>query len=280
MATTLTTSMRRDRGGGDGGDERRNDLDYEPGDRGAAVPVDPPIGLCLDCGYALHGLPTPRCPECGREFDPLDPQTMNMGRELSEVAKFVLGPVRWPVSLLSWGAIVIALWYARLPGGQVANSSSIWILIGLGVLWLAWPVVRWIAARRYGWPTSLLMRGQRLRLAVGVSILLAALAIYYQLPLKAALHVSRPAMDKLATELLDSGQQYADDKWCGVYKATRVGVIPTPGHARGGVRITVEESNRAYRSGFVYLPHADTKRNYRRNYQYVGGGWWAWRQEG
>ena len=65
-----------------------------------------------------------------------------------------------------------------------------------------------------------------------------------------------------------------------VYKATRVGVIPTPGHSRGGVRITVEESNRAYRSGFVYLPHADTKRNYRRNYQYVGGGWWAWRQEG
>src|SRR5678815_4137000 len=80
-----------------------------------------PLGLCLDCGYALHGLPTPRCPECGREFDPLDPKTMNMGRELSELAKFVLGPVRWPVSLISWGAIAIALWYARLPGGQIAN---------------------------------------------------------------------------------------------------------------------------------------------------------------
>src|SRR5688572_8901282 len=112
-----------------------------------------PIGLCLDCGYALHGLPTPRCPECGREFDPLDPTTMNMGRELSELAKWVLGPVRWPVSLMSWAAIAIALWYARLPGGQIANSSSIWILSSLGVLWLAWPVVRWIAARKYGWPT-------------------------------------------------------------------------------------------------------------------------------
>ena len=266
--------MRRDR------DERRTDLEYEPGDRGTAIPVDPPIGLCLTCGYALHGLPTPRCPECGREFDPLDPSTMNMGRELSELAKFVLGPVRWPVSLMSWGAIGVALWYARLPGGQIAGSSSIWILMGLGVLWILWPIVRVIAAKRYGWPTSLLMRGQRLRLAVGVSICLAALAIYYQLPLKAALYVSRPAMDRLATELLDSGNQYADDRWCGVYKATRVGVIPTPGHSRGGVRITVEESNRAYRSGFVYLPHADTKRNYRRGYQYVGGGWWAWRQEG
>ena len=26
-----------------------------------------PIGLCLDCGYSLRGLPTPRCPECGRQ---------------------------------------------------------------------------------------------------------------------------------------------------------------------------------------------------------------------
>src|SRR5215207_7045524 len=76
-----------------------------------------PIGLCLDCGYALHGLPEPRCPECGRAFDPLDPKTMNMGRELSELAKWVLGPVRWPVSVMSYAAVAVALWYARLPGG-------------------------------------------------------------------------------------------------------------------------------------------------------------------
>lgn len=26
-------------------------------------------GLCIECGYNLTGLPEPRCPECGREFD-------------------------------------------------------------------------------------------------------------------------------------------------------------------------------------------------------------------
>lgn len=242
--------------------------------------ADEPIGLCLDCGYALHGLPTPRCPECGRPFDPLDPKTMNMGRELSELAKWVLGPVRWPVSLMSWGAIAISLWYARLPGDQLANSSSLWILIGLGVLWLAWPIVRVAAARRYGWPTSLLMRGQRLRIAVGLSLLLTAVAIVYQLPMKAALYVSRPALNQLAQELLASGEPYADDRWCGVYKATRVKTIPHGGRQNGGVRITVEESNRAYRSGFIYLPQADPKRNSRRSYQYLGDGWWTWREEG
>src|SRR4051812_24704590 len=105
MTSVSTTNPRR------AGDA---DLGHEPPSPAPASPPPPsrvhstaagaPIGLCLPCGYALHGLPTPRCPECGREFDPLDPKTMNMGRELSELAKFVLGPVRWPVSWMSWGA--------------------------------------------------------------------------------------------------------------------------------------------------------------------------------
>jgi hypothetical protein len=82
----------------------------------------------------------------------------------------------------------------------------------------------------------------------------AVVAIVYQLPLKAALYISRPAMDRLAREVLDSGNQYADDRWCGVYKATRVKVIPTPATRARSVRITVEESNRAYRSGFAIFP--------------------------
>lgn len=34
-----------------------------------------PNKRCLDCGYILGGLPENRCPECGRPFDPNDPQT-------------------------------------------------------------------------------------------------------------------------------------------------------------------------------------------------------------
>lgn len=29
-----------------------------------------PAWLCKDCGYPLYGLTGPRCPECGRRFDP------------------------------------------------------------------------------------------------------------------------------------------------------------------------------------------------------------------
>ena len=34
-------------------------------------------GFCLRCFYDLRGLPEPRCPECGRRFDPADPRTFS-----------------------------------------------------------------------------------------------------------------------------------------------------------------------------------------------------------
>lgn len=39
----------------------------------AALPGRTP--RCLGCGYTLTGLPEPRCPECGRFFDPASPST-------------------------------------------------------------------------------------------------------------------------------------------------------------------------------------------------------------
>jgi len=37
-------------------------------------------GRCLDCGYPLRGLAAHRCPEYGREFDPLRYSTMDFSR--------------------------------------------------------------------------------------------------------------------------------------------------------------------------------------------------------
>ncbi len=34
-------------------------------------------GFCLFCGYALRGLPSGICPECGRAFDPRNPKTFD-----------------------------------------------------------------------------------------------------------------------------------------------------------------------------------------------------------
>ena len=41
-----------------------------------APPIDAtPNMYCRGCGYALIGLPSNRCPECGRDFDPANPLT-------------------------------------------------------------------------------------------------------------------------------------------------------------------------------------------------------------
>src|SRR5205823_6131958 len=101
-------------------------------------------------------------------------------------------------------------------------SVSLWILLAIGVLWLVWPMVRLITGKRCGWPQSLLMRGQRQRVLVGVIVLAAALAVWRNAPLKSALVVSRPAMNRMARELMASGKFYADDQWVGAYKARRV----------------------------------------------------------
>jgi len=233
-----------------------------------------PLGLCLDCNYALHGLPNPRCPECGREFDPADPQTMNMGRPLTAMKLWILGPIHWHVTLLTWAAMAFALWFARLPGGKVRNSPALWILIAMGGLWLAWPIVRRIVGRRCGWPQSLLLRGQKQRIIVGFVLLLAAVGVWYRVPLKLAMWISRPAMDRMAKELIDSKQPYGEDRWVGVYKARRVKAVP------GGMRFTVEDSDRTYRAGFIYLPDVDPKKSTWRSYYSLGDGWWTWREEG
>ena len=38
---------------------------------------------CLGCGYILDGLPTNRCPECGRAFDERDPSTFRTENQTS-----------------------------------------------------------------------------------------------------------------------------------------------------------------------------------------------------
>ncbi len=45
------------------------------------MPDFDPQKFCLECGYPLDGLRDPRCPECGRDFDPLDASTfaVNVG---------------------------------------------------------------------------------------------------------------------------------------------------------------------------------------------------------
>lgn len=80
---------------------------------GIATASSPPassvldVGTCLDCGYPLRGLNEMRCPECGRPFDPADPESFE-------------GPMRAVRRMrlaLHWAPI--AAWVATMGGVPV-----------------------------------------------------------------------------------------------------------------------------------------------------------------
>ncbi len=63
---------------------------------------------CLDCGYDLRHLTEPRCPECGRPFDPGDESTFHVPfsrmSHLALIGLFLFTVVGWGIllPLLLW----------------------------------------------------------------------------------------------------------------------------------------------------------------------------------
>src|SRR4051812_6922752 len=90
------------------------------------VEMEETTGLCWECGYPLRGLPTPRCPECGRAFDPADPATMNLGQHVGPWARRMMRPPGRPLYTLTVVAVLLSVWAAAapMPGGEIA--SMLW----------------------------------------------------------------------------------------------------------------------------------------------------------
>ena len=96
--------------------------------------ADDRVGLCLECNYALHGLLENRCLDCGRAFDPDDPDTMNMGQPTGRRVRALL---RLPTTRLIGVTIVasIAMLIAFVPPGSyvlpILPLLLVWIVVGL-----------------------------------------------------------------------------------------------------------------------------------------------------
>ena len=78
---------------------------------------------CQGCYYALRGLIEPRCPECGRPFDPDDPKTMYMGLPPGRISGWFLKPIGWPMHTTAILASLFMLRWAFLPHISVGNFT-------------------------------------------------------------------------------------------------------------------------------------------------------------
>ncbi len=99
----------------------------------AEVEADAPR-FCLGCEYDLHGLKEPRCPECGRRFDPRDSDTF--ARESARIrSRRWLRPVLiWMCALVPVELCCAAVAYHTI--GEVACAGLIVVtVVGNGIVW-------------------------------------------------------------------------------------------------------------------------------------------------
>jgi hypothetical protein len=127
----------------------------------ATTSVAPPeAATCLDCGYALRGLASRSCPECGRAFDPGVRSSMRMPPEPGELREFerrLLQPVPWRHGAVRTTLIVFAVVSSWVP------APSPLPVLAVALLWLtvAFPYFLRRASRRvvvvrHGLPAELL----------------------------------------------------------------------------------------------------------------------------
>jgi hypothetical protein len=93
--------------------------------------------FCLGCAYSLRELTSPRCPECGRGFDPDDARTMSLGKPLSRWQRWLLRPLGWRTISLALLGTAGLVYLSRWPG----LSPEPWSVLRGEFRWY-WPVVR------------------------------------------------------------------------------------------------------------------------------------------
>jgi hypothetical protein len=207
------------------------------------------VGACWECGYSLRGLETPRCPECGRAFDPNDPPTMNMNTHVGPVARYLMKPPGWPVHLLTALAVLASLWAAATPmgPGRLADVTgrllsnfdwtwadlfdlmsqfgttegryliavSIWLTVALA--WICRRIARGITVKRVSNHNAATFAYWRRWLVSPVVLGLTLIVCWTRFPVVAGFWLSKPWLEKAVAEVRISRRINPVAKWIGIY---------------------------------------------------------------
>jgi hypothetical protein len=99
----------------------------------------PDTPLCRACAYPLAGLPHPRCPECGRDFDPADARTFITRRSMLTSRLASVAPPRW--LNIAFALVVVPLCLLLCsPTGQLSDFWRAITSLFVVVTFLAWSV--------------------------------------------------------------------------------------------------------------------------------------------
>jgi hypothetical protein len=240
-----------------------------------AVP-DSSVARCLDCGYALRGLTSRRCPECGRPFDPADPWSVRLPHRPNAVARWLMRPPTKIARAFPLAAAVAAAWGTRVPGwSHVALHLGIVLLLASLIATLPWrAALRYVRDSGYDDPAARVPYLRWVR-----HLRAAALAIVLLVALRPTMYgcfwISRPWLDPVARDVLAQPFEHGPpliDEPRGLYfiRATR--------RCPHGVKLSVDRETHFSDGGpgFVYLadPAAADCHRFRVG-RPLGGGWYA-----
>lgn len=245
-----------------------------------ALMIDPASpsqeGFCARCGYSLRGLPEPRCPECGRPFDPSSRETFLTGRQrwlLGPTARRLLAPPTYRLHIACALASLMVLYGYSVPGLilPVAHAGfSCWLIVmavwagrlslSIGIELLYRPP---FSCSRISWRWF----------AAPLLVLFTALLCICRVPTYVVFAASKPSLDALAAEAVSTPfSQPLTQTWVGVYPVKRIRRI------NGGVRIGIRGSY-GLGGGFAWFPQGPpVTREY--IYTRIWDAWYAWYDSG
>lgn len=269
------------------------------------VSADEKVGLCWECGYSLKGLPTPRCPECGRPFDPADERTMNMGGEVGGLAGRLMRPPGWSLHLLAAVAVLMSLWAAAtpMPSGHVGTvvlrlwrtftppyggssplptllmielpeirylyAFAAWALVA--VMWWARRVVRGVVVWRVtGLPPAKFAYWRRWLVPYFV-LLATVLCCLTPAPVLLGFWASKPWIDAARRQAV-AGQTPLRVRWVGIYPAIR----PEQGTPPFATVADPDIVTISGWGGFLYAPKWTPGEGPARDFRHLGGGWYVY----
>ena len=252
-------------------------------------------GRCLGCDYPLRGLDRTRCPECGREFDPGNPKTMNMNPPVRAVWRWLMKPPGRVWQLLL--AVPVGLWlYAGVwPGFYLGSFVLAFLLsLALGGVWLLRLVLAGVLVNIFKQQLLHTWVVWRKWLVTPVVFLLLLGILKLHIPSRVALWWLRPTAVRLAQRvqaaavaqgvtvwtMTQPGTQppgtqpaFVSNQWVGPYYAQDISPLPN-----GGVWFWVNGTGFLGEEGLAYSPAGDPRAYLTsidvRVGRELGQGWW------
>lgn len=98
----------------------------------------PPPPTCLSCHYTLTGVPTARCPECGRDFNPADPTTF--GPQESALIRVARRCAAMQPSLRFCALVAVGLLIVNVIASPICDGNILIHIAVILICYLGWLV--------------------------------------------------------------------------------------------------------------------------------------------